>query len=281
MQPQQIVIDITPEKYISPEIIEEANDLKREVYFGRLVSKSVLTDSEIKEYEDFIKEFVTEDDEPVDNPTSAKQQRLLIQTLYSSWQPTTENGELRRFYAEANIGLFARLNPKVDPVVPDALVSLDVNLPEFPHEKKPNSYMIWEYGKAPEIVVEIVSNLIGSELGGKMKKYGRIGIKYYVVFDPDLLLTDDYLQVFELVGEGYQLREDFNLPDTNLNLTLWQGRFEGHRNQWLRWLDDDGNLLATADEKAAVAAARADIEAERADKLAAKLRELGVEPNEI
>lgn len=274
MQQQQIVIDITPEKYISPEIIEEANDLKREVYFGRLVSKSVLTDSEIKEYEDFIKEFVTEDDEPVDNPTSAKQQRLLIQTLYSSWQPTTENGEPRLFYAEANIGLFARLNPKIDPVVPDALVSLDVSLPEFPHEKKPSSYMIWEYGKAPEIVVEIVSNLIGNELGGKMKKYGRIGIKYYVVFDPDLHLTDDYLQVFELIEDGYRLREDFNLPGTNLNLTLWQGKFEGRNDQWLRWLDDDGNLLPTADEKAA-------IETERADKLEAKLRELGVEPNEI
>ncbi len=217
----------------------------------------------------------------MDNMLSEKQQKLLTSSLYSSWKPMDAENKPRSFLAFANVGLYARLRPKIYPVVPDVMVSLDVVLPENLHEKRNRSYMIWEYGKAPEIVIEIVSNLIGDEFGGKMKKYQRIGVKYYVVFDPDLHLTDDYLQVFQLTENGYQLRKNFNLPGTNLNLTLWQGQFEGWNEQWLRWLDDDGNLLPTADEKAAVATERADIEAERADKLAAKLRELGVEPNKI
>ncbi len=37
---------------------------------------------------DIIESLVTEDDEPVDNLFSAKQQRLLVESLYSSWNPT-------------------------------------------------------------------------------------------------------------------------------------------------------------------------------------------------
>ncbi|HLO85019.1 MAG TPA: Uma2 family endonuclease, partial [Nostocaceae cyanobacterium] len=43
--------------------------------------------------------LVTEDDTPVDNFASAKQQRLLVGSLYSSLQEQT-------FLAESNVGIF-------------------------------------------------------------------------------------------------------------------------------------------------------------------------------
>lgn len=63
-----------------------------------------------------ISNLVIEDDTPVDNFQSEKQQRLLVDALYSSWSPDTP------FIAAANVGLFYAL--KHDPLVPDAFLSL-------------------------------------------------------------------------------------------------------------------------------------------------------------
>ncbi len=48
-----------------------------------------------------ISHLITEDDTPVDNLFSAKQQRLLVEPLYSGW----ENPE--PFLADAHVGVFA------------------------------------------------------------------------------------------------------------------------------------------------------------------------------
>jgi Uma2 family endonuclease len=264
---QQIIIDVSPGTYVSPEIIEDAKNLEREVYFSRLISKSALTEFEQREYENFLDEFITEDDEPVDNVKSAKQQRLLVHSLYSSWKPKNEGGNIRKFFAEANIGLYSRLNPHISAVVPDVLVSLDVSISENVNESTIRSYMTWEFGKPPEIAIEIVSNVVGGELNSKMTKYAKIGVKYYVVFDPQENLFGDILQVYELENDQYHLRNDFDLPETGLCLTLWQGNFEGFADNWLRWLNTGGEMLLTADEKNA--------------RLAEKLRELGLNPNEL
>ena len=277
---QQIVIDVTPGRYVPPEVAEEAKELEREVYFGALVAKSFLTESEMAEYENLIQQFVTEDDEPVDNIFSEKQQRLLTGLLYSSWKPLAANGAPRSFFATANVGLYTRLNPAIAPVAPDVLVSLDVTTPENAEAKQHRSYMAWEFGKLPEIVIEIVSNESGAELGAKLLKYARIGVRYYAVFDPDAYISEDILQVFELTPAGYRPRPDFALPETGLRLALWPGEFEGWQLTWLRWLDADGNMLLTAEKNAATErrAAQAD---ERAAQLAEKLRALGVDPDAL
>lgn len=56
-----------------------------------------------------VNNLVTEDDKPVDNLFSAKQQRLLARTLYSSWTPLASEDapeEKRKFLADANVGVF-------------------------------------------------------------------------------------------------------------------------------------------------------------------------------
>jgi hypothetical protein len=102
--------------------------------------------------------LVTEDDTPVDNIYAEKQQRLLTQSLYDAWQGP---GAGRPFIAMAIVGLFYGINRP--PQVPDVLVSLDVALPADIWTKRHRSYMIWEYGKPPEIVIEIVANKIDGE----------------------------------------------------------------------------------------------------------------------
>ena len=95
----------------------------------------------------------TEDDTPVHNIFSEKQQRLLTEALYASWKPEVP------FLVMANVGLFHGIN--LPPFVPDVLLSLNVEAPANLFPKSNRSYFVWEYGKPPNVVVEVVSNREG------------------------------------------------------------------------------------------------------------------------
>ena len=143
------------------------------------------------------------------------------------------------------------------------------------------SYAVWQLGKTPDCVIEIVSNKKGDELGGKLKKYEQLRVPIYVVFDPDLQIQDELVAVYLLNGFGYRKVDTMLFPEIGLGLMLWEGEFEGRTTIWLRWTDLDGNLIATGDEqrvRAEQEAARAEQEKSRADRLAAQLRAAGIEP---
>lgn len=53
------------------------------------------------------------------------------------------------------------------------------------------SYFVWEFGKPPEVAVEVVSNRKGGETGEKMEIYARVGFWYYAIFDPDRFVQKD------------------------------------------------------------------------------------------
>ena len=256
-----------------------------------------------------------EDDTPVDNFQSAKQQRLLVEPLYASWSPGVP------FIADANIGLFYGL--KLDPIVPDAFLSLNVQMPADWSQKQNRSYLVWEFGKVPEVAIEIVSNRKGNELDSKKADYARIGIAYYAMFDPlqQLQRQDELngkmLQVWALTaGQYVELAEPFWLQTVNLGLTVWTGLFEEQESSWLRWCDREGQVIPTGAEgrtverqraeverqraeverqraeverqRAEVERQRAEVERQRADeaelraqRLAERMRELGIDPNEI
>ena len=149
-----------------------------------------------------IDHLITEDDEPVDNIFSEKQQRLLTEPLYSSW---IGPGEGRTFVAMANVGVFyIAKNPAI---VPDALLSLDVELPEELWAKEHRSYFLWEYGKPPDVVIEVVSNKVGEEDGEKLKKYARMRVGYYAIFDPEQQISEEVLRVYRWERFNY-IRED-------------------------------------------------------------------------
>jgi hypothetical protein len=64
------------------------------------------------------------------------------------------------------------------------------------------------------------------------------------------------------------------LAPIGLGLTLWEGQFEEDVTRlWLRWCDREGNVIPTGAEGQAMAT-------QRADRLAEKLRALGINPDE-
>ena len=80
-----------------------------------------------------------------------------------------------------------------------------------------------------------------------------------------------------------------------MGITLWTGEFEGRNDSWLRWCDQNGDILLTGDELAKVAEERAKNAEEhaknaeeraknaeeRAQLLAEKLKALGVDPDNM
>ncbi|MEM8639047.1 MAG: Uma2 family endonuclease [Cyanobacteria bacterium P01_G01_bin.54] len=206
-----------------------------------------------------ISHLVLEDEAPVDNLIQEKLQRLLVQCLYSAYTPG------QPFLAMADVGIFFSLHQP--PVVPDVMLSLGVEASPDWHEKRHRSYLVWEFGKVPEIVIEIISNRKGNELGRKLSDYAQMGIPYYGVFDPLQQLSPQLLQTYVLQGGQYQPQPQAQLSSLGLGLTVWSGTFEGKQyDRWLRWCDLDGNLLLTGDEQAALAQQKAEIESLRAEQ---------------
>ena len=241
--------------------------------------------------------LVTEDDEPVDNIFSEKQQRLLTNSLYNSWQGPQLG---RTFLTLANVGLFYA--PHKPPLVPDVLVSLDVKMPDDVWHKQNRSYFVSTYGKPPEVVIEIVSNRQGKESGTKLPDYARAKVRYYVIFDPEEQLKQGVLRVYELRGSTYVEKNDGWLSGVNLGLTLWEGWYEDKHDVWLRWCDQNGQLILTgsetteeehqraeqerAEKQKALELAeqerqRAEQEHQRAERFAAQLRALGIDPQSV
>lgn len=221
------------------------------------------------------KNLITEDDEPVDNPFSEKQQRFLVETLYSSWTPATEDSqdEKRKFFAAANVGVFNSVFEP--PIVPDVLLSLDVEFKSEWEFKEHRAYFAWEFGKMPDVAIEIVSNTKGGEISQKRNRYEKLRITYYVVFDPFLALSAEKLRVFELgFGSRYRLRDDFVLPEVNLSLQLWRGEYETRTEEWLRWANRDGGLILTGVERARSEAERAAVAEAEIERLKAELARL-------
>jgi Uma2 family endonuclease len=229
-------------------------------------------------------QLVTEDDTPVDNFASAKQQRLLVGSLYSSFQNQI-------FLAESNVGIYHAY--RQPPIVPDVFLSLDVQVPENWWEKQNRCYMLWEFEKPPEVVIEIASNKEGDELGSKLKTYEKMRVSYYIVYDPSHQLGQQVLHLFELRGRRYSPTTDTWLEQVGLGVTIWQGEFEGRQDTWLRWCYQDGTVLPTGDERAevaeqiaeqalqraSVAEQRAQLAEQRAQLLAERLREMGIDPD--
>lgn len=230
--------------------------------------------------------LVTEDDTPVDNFASEKQQRLLASSLYSSLRNQT-------FLASTNVGIYHIY--KQPPIVPDFFLSFDVQVPENWWEKRNRCYLVWEFGKPPEVVIEIVSNKIGDELDDKLKTYEHMRVSYYIVYDLTQQLGEKQLHIYQLVGRRYKETSETWLEQIELGLTLWSGEFEGRQDTWLRWCYQDATVLPTGDERAQIAekqARTAQQQAEdekqqkeqalsRAELLADKLREMGINPNSI
>ena len=164
------------------------------------------------------------------------------------------------------------------------------------------SYVMWKEIVAPLIAIEFVSG-DGSEerdvtspflnpeaKAGKFWVYEQaIRIPFYAIYE----VQKASVEVYELVAQRYQLLEandrgHYAISSLGVELGIWQGKVDNQTLPWLRWWDSNGDLLLTGEERADLEKQRADVEEQRAelekqraDRLAAKLREMGVDPQDI
>ncbi|MDM8527450.1 Uma2 family endonuclease, partial [Anaerolineales bacterium HSG24] len=169
------------------------------------------------------------------------------------------------FMVAANVGIFEPNEPNI---VPDVFISLGVQVTPEWQNKKNRSYLISEFGKAPEIAVEIISNKKGNENRNKMAQYARMGVLYYVMFDPLYQLSNEILRMYQLDSRSgmYQALNRAWFPKLGLGLTLWEGEFEGTHAMWLRWCNSQGELILTGAERAEREQQRAEQERQRAER---------------
>ena len=166
------------------------------------------------------------------------------------------------------------------------------------------SYVLWREFIAPLIVIEFVSgngseerdktplswNQSGSQKPGKFWVYEQIiRPAFYAIYE----VKKASVEVYHLVENSYQLvaanqQGHYPIPQMGVALGIWQGRYGNMEFPWLRWWDNQGNLLLTGEERAELAESQLEQqrqqtqqEQQRAERLAERLRELGVNPDEV
>lgn len=169
------------------------------------------------------------------------------------------------------------------------------------------SYVVWQEGVNPFVVVELLSPGTEKEDLGEMDEeklptesedvvdngqavqprnenkpprkwevYEQIlRIPYYVVFSR----YTNRLRGFKQEGARYQELELQEprvwMPELELGLGLWQGEYQGIERLWLRWYDAQGDWILTQTEQERQRAEQAE---SRLESLIQRLRESGIDP---
>ncbi|MEG5056605.1 Uma2 family endonuclease [Microcoleus sp. A2-C5] len=129
------------------------------------------------------------------------------------------------------------------------------------------SYVLWREHIAPLIALEFASGngdeerdrtpLSRTDEGlltkpGKFWVYEQVmRIPYYGIYE----INSGRLEVYRLIDGYYRLLElnergHFAIVLLGVELGLWQGSYQNQEMLWLRWWDEEGNLLLIGDERA-------------------------------
>jgi len=130
---------------------------------------------------------------------------------------------------------------------PDFFVVRDVEM------RARKSWIVWNEGRGPEIVIEVLSESTAAEdRGPKRQVYqDELRVPEYFLFD----LETDELQALRLVAGRYVPIErnalgGYSSQVLGLDLVLWTGRYEGLHGTWVRFAYPDGSLIPTPQEAA-------------------------------
>lgn len=219
------------------------------------------------------------DDEPVDNVNQPSLAAALTESLELA-------GKLpANALTPTNYGICATVNGQIVVKAPDWAFIPAVRVPRAEVER---SYTPQLQGDLPVLVVEFISNTEGTEYSnkptyppGKWFFYEQVlQVPTYVIFEP----SSGSLEPYRLSESGrYQLQaldthDRLWIPEMGLFLGVWQGTRETRTGYWLRWWDEQGNLLLWGLERVEQERQRAEQERQRAERLAEQLRAAGIEP---
>jgi Uma2 family endonuclease len=172
---------------------------------------------------------------------------------------------------------------------PDWFVALGVTRSQSQEDLR-LSYVMWQEGVVPFLVVELLSpGTEDEDLGQtlqdvekpptKWNVYERVlRVPYYVVFSR----YTGVMRVFEMRGMRYQELEVENdrfwISEIGLGLGVWEGRYESVEGRWLRWYGEDGAWLSTLQQQVDQMTSQLGEEQLRSERLIEQLRALGIEP---
>jgi Uma2 family endonuclease len=140
------------------------------------------------------------------------------------------------------------------------------------------SYVVWQEGINPFVVVELLSpGTEDEDLGEKLREIGKPPLKwevyerilrvpFYVVFDR----YKQQLRIFVLEQAKYRA-VDLTEPrywfePLGLGLGVWSGKYRGIQGKWLRWYDRSGDWIPSEGERIEQESQRAEQESQRAEQ---------------
>ncbi|MBC6419545.1 MAG: Uma2 family endonuclease, partial [Prochloron sp. SP5CPC1] len=185
------------------------------------------------------------------------------------------------------------------------------NVPPMLKGQIRRSYVLWQELRPPLIAIELASGNGTEERDktplslweeGKRTKPGKfwvyeqmIRIPYYGIYE----IKTGQLAVYHLQDLTYQQLEPndrghYLIAPLKVELGLWRGTYQNQTQLWLRWWDEQGNLLLIGEERVELEKQRTAQEkqrtaqekqrAERAERrahlLAERLKAMGVDLNE-
>jgi Uma2 family endonuclease len=232
-------------------------------------------------------ELLSSDDTPVDNEDQNLLPNLLLLLLSHLWTSRQD------WFFGVDMGVYSPTDEKsYTLVVPDAFLSLGVERKKGGKSRR--SYILWEENNVvPIFTLEMVSHHLRGEYEEKMTIYRRLGVLYYIIYNPEFYQRDEKepLMVYKLVRGEYQLQdgEPYWMPEVGLGI----GRYQppGSQEQ-LTWFDENGIRHLSEVE---VERRQKELERQRADderqqkererqqkeRLAERLRELGEDPEQF
>ncbi|MEA5538485.1 Uma2 family endonuclease [Limnoraphis robusta Tam1] len=218
----------------------------------------------------------TQDDLPCDDGIPMETERhkhqsdLLINALW-------ERLKQQNAYVGGNMFVYFSLEQvrNQDFRGPDVFVVLDVP------RKERKSWVIWEEGKGPDIVIELLSeSTLSRDKTEKKRIYqSQMRVPEYFWYDP---FNPEDFQGFRLQGSVYQPLEpdeQGRLISQQLDLALvkWSGSYREIDTVWLRWATLEGELLPTTEEIAEQQRQRAELAEQQLEQLKQQLRERGID----
>jgi Uma2 family endonuclease len=239
-------------------------------------------------------DLVFDDGEPLESSRHRVAMNLLI-AAYRHYRSNETD-----FYTGGNMFVYYSTSQVRDRDFrgPDFFVVLDVD-----GEKERQGWVVWEEGgRYPDTIVELMSPSTAKiDVTVKKDLYERVfKTENYFVYNP---FDETSLQGWHGQGKYQPIEADDRgwlwCESLGLWLGTWQGTIDGVTCQWLRFYHRDGSLVLLPSEAALqlaeteaqraedalqlakTEAQRADTEAQRADRLAARLRELGLDPDAI
>jgi Uma2 family endonuclease len=225
----------------------------------------------------------TEDELPYDDGMPMESQRhvlqmdLLIETLSMHWEDRPKG------FVGGNIAVYFSLEQakNQDFRAPDFFAVIDA----VRRERK--SWVLWQEGHGPDVVVELLSESTAAVDRGEKKRVYQddLRVPEYFWYDP----FSGELAGFTLRERRYrpiQPDELGRMPSAVLDLVLlrWEGAYRGIEAPWLRWATREGLLLPTGAEKAVQAeekAHQAEEKAHQAEEKALQAQQLALDEAEL